>query len=43
MERTITSLLGSRMEATDGEIGKVDDFYFDDESWTIRYLVLLGC
>ena len=40
MERTITSLLGSRMEATDGEIGKVDDFYFDDESWTIRYLVL---
>ena len=24
---------------TDGEIGKLDDFYFDDKSWTIRYLV----
>jgi len=28
------------MEATDGEIGKVEEFYFDDETWTIRYLVL---
>jgi hypothetical protein len=22
--------------ATDGDLGKVDDFNFDDESWTIR-------
>ena len=28
------------MGATDGEIGKVRDFYFDDHSWTIRYLVV---
>jgi sporulation protein YlmC with PRC-barrel domain len=28
------------MGATDGEIGKVKDFYFDDHSWTIRYLVV---
>jgi len=26
--------------ATDGVIGKVQDFYFDDEAWVIRYLVV---
>jgi len=26
--------------ATDGGIGSVDDFYFDDERWAIRYLVV---
>jgi uncharacterized protein YrrD len=26
--------------ATDGDIGSVDDLYFDDESWTVRYLVV---
>ncbi len=40
MERTINSLVGRRMEASDGEAGRVDDVYFDDESWTVRYLVL---
>jgi hypothetical protein len=40
MERTINSLVGCRMEASDGEVGKVDDVYFDDDSWTVRYLVL---
>jgi hypothetical protein len=27
------------VEATDGQLGSVDDFLFDDERWTIRYLV----
>jgi len=40
MERMINSLIGWRMEATNGEVGKVDDLYFDDDSWTVRYLVL---
>jgi sporulation protein YlmC with PRC-barrel domain len=40
MYHTIGSLIGYRMEATDGEVGKVQEFYFDDETWTIRYLVL---
>lgn len=40
MQRTINSLIGWRMEAANGEVGKVDDFYFDDDSWVIRYLVL---
>ena len=40
MERTINSLIGCRMEARDGDVGRVHDVYFDDESWTLRYLVL---
>jgi hypothetical protein len=27
------------LRATDGEIGKAKDFLFDDEKWTVRYLV----
>jgi uncharacterized protein YrrD len=40
MKRHINSLIGHNLNATDGEIGKVEDFYFDDKSWTIRYLVV---
>jgi sporulation protein YlmC with PRC-barrel domain len=40
MERNINNLIGYSIEATDGEIGKVDDFYFDDETWTIRYMIV---
>jgi hypothetical protein len=35
-----THLKGPEIWATDGEIGTVDQFYFDDESWAIRYLVV---
>lgn len=28
------------IHAIDGEIGSVEEFYFDDERWTIRYLVV---
>jgi sporulation protein YlmC with PRC-barrel domain len=40
MQRTIRNLIGNNLDATDGEIGEVEDFYFDDETWTIRYLVV---
>ncbi|WP_163527482.1 PRC-barrel domain-containing protein [Halobacillus ihumii] len=30
---------GYQINATDDELGKVESFLFDDESWTIRYLV----
>jgi hypothetical protein len=33
-------LKGLVIHATDGELGTVDQFYFDDESWAIRYLVV---
>lgn len=30
---------GCKLEGTDGEIGAVKEFYFDDEFWAVRYLV----
>jgi uncharacterized protein YrrD len=30
---------GYKLSARDGEIGKVKEFYFDDRSWIVRYLV----
>jgi hypothetical protein len=32
-------LKGYSINATDGEIGALEEFYFDDDNWTIRYLV----
>jgi len=32
-------LYGHTLAASDGDIGEVKDFYFDDKSWVIRYLV----
>ena len=29
-----------KISATDGEIGQVKDFYFDDDKWTVRYLIV---
>jgi sporulation protein YlmC with PRC-barrel domain len=40
MLHNISRLLGITVRATDGEVGKVDQFYFDDETWAIRYLVV---
>lgn len=38
--RSTDSVCGHSIEATDGEIGHVDDFIIDDETWEIRYLVV---
>ena len=35
----IKKLYGIKLNAADGDIGTIDDFYFDDQSWSIRYLV----
>ncbi len=40
MQRNIKSLIGYTIGAIDGEIGKVEEFYFDDKNWGIRYLVV---
>ncbi len=40
MQKNIDSMLGFSIMAVDGELGKVRDFYFDDKSWTIRYMVV---
>ncbi len=40
MQRSINSLVGFTIGATDGEIGKVEEFYFDDTTWTVRYIII---
>ncbi len=40
MLHVLKDLLGARVHATDGEIGTVRNFLFDDQSWTLRYLVV---
>jgi hypothetical protein len=40
MLRSIKDLEGYAVGATDGEIGRVQDFYFDDLAWVARYLVV---
>jgi sporulation protein YlmC with PRC-barrel domain len=38
--RSAREVIGYHMHATDGEMGHVDDFVADDESWRIRYMVV---
>jgi sporulation protein YlmC with PRC-barrel domain len=40
MQRSINSIVGYTISAKDGELGKVSEFYFDDHTWSIRYLVV---
>ena len=39
MLHSIQQRYGEKLRATDGEIGHVRDFYFDDKDWTVRYVV----
>lgn len=40
MLRNMKDLEGYAIGATDGTVGHVKDFYFDDVAWAIRYLVV---
>jgi len=40
MLRNIKDMENFSIRATDGTIGHVMDFLFDDEKWAIRYLVV---
>jgi hypothetical protein len=40
MLRSLKELKGYSVQATDGAIGSVSDFYFDDREWRIRYVVV---
>ncbi|MDE1164420.1 MAG: PRC-barrel domain-containing protein [Pseudomonas sp.] len=40
MLRSMHDLAHYTLGATDGDIGEVKDFYFDDATWVIRYLVV---
>lgn len=39
MLRSVKRLYGQKLGASDGAIGHVKDFYFDDQNWVIRYVV----
>lgn len=38
--RPISALKSGSVRARDGDIGKVEQMYFDDESWHVRYFVV---
>ncbi len=40
MLRPAFQMKGYVIRATDGDIGQVEDFYFDDRFWTVRYAVV---
>lgn len=33
-------LEGLAIRATDGDLGSIEEFYFDDETWALRYLTV---
>jgi uncharacterized protein YrrD len=33
-------ITGATIRATDGDIGTVEDFYFEEDRWTVRYLLV---
>jgi uncharacterized protein YrrD len=39
MIRSLKQLYGIQLGATDGQLGAVKDFYFDDRRWAVRYVV----
>ena len=40
MLQRLNPMRGAPVQAQDGDIGEVTDFYFDDERWTVRYAVV---
>jgi hypothetical protein len=38
--RSVKEVTGYHIQATDTEIGHVEDFVLDEESWTLRYMVV---
>jgi hypothetical protein len=38
--RSTNDVTGHHIQAADGEIGHVEDFIIDDETWAIRYLII---
>ena len=38
--RSTKDIIGSYIETTDGDLGHLEDFIFDDQNWMIRYLLI---
>jgi len=39
MQQHLGGMIGYTIRATDGDVGKVQEFYFDDATWAVRYMV----
>jgi stress response protein YsnF len=39
MLHSAKTLTGYKLDSLEGEIGRVEEFYFDDKHWVVRYLV----
>ncbi|NLE01212.1 MAG: PRC-barrel domain containing protein, partial [Fibrobacter sp.] len=39
MFRSAKEMTGIALEAVDGTIGKLEQFFFDDQNWAVRYIV----
>ena len=39
MLHNVKQLYGKKLGAIDGDIGHIKDFYFDDKTWAVRYVV----
>jgi uncharacterized protein YrrD len=37
---SLSGIKGYQLNAQDGKIGRIDDFYFDDRKWKIKYLIV---
>jgi uncharacterized protein YrrD len=40
MIRSLENLIGYRIQAANGDMGTVEDFYFTDDTWRLRYVVV---
>ena len=40
MLRNSSEVIGYTIGANDGQLGKVTDFLFDDDTWLVRWLVV---
>jgi sporulation protein YlmC with PRC-barrel domain len=38
--QSIKQLYGKKLGASDADLGHVKDFYFDDQSWAVRYVIV---
>ena len=38
--RSVKQVSDYTIEATDGGVGRVEDFIIDDEPWVIRYMII---
>ena len=38
--RSMSDIMGHHVQASDTEIGHIEDFIIDDQTWEIRYLVI---